>query len=58
MLVLAATFKATQGKGDELEKEFRTLMQDVRKEPNTLTYIVHRALDDNDKFFIYEKYLL
>ena len=56
MLVLAATFKATQGKGDELEKEFRTLMQDVRKEPNTLTYIVHRALDDNDKFFIYEKY--
>jgi quinol monooxygenase YgiN len=56
MLVIAAMLKATQGKGDELEKEFRTVMQDVRKEPNNLTYTVHRALDDNDKFFVYEKY--
>jgi len=56
MLVGAATLKAAQGKGDELEKEFRKLIPEVHKEPGTLTYIVHRALDDPNKFFVYEKY--
>jgi len=56
MLVVAATLKAAQGKGDELEKEFRKLIPEVHKEPGTLTYIVHRALDDADKFLVYERY--
>ncbi|MBM3166972.1 MAG: antibiotic biosynthesis monooxygenase, partial [Chloroflexi bacterium] len=33
MLVVAATLKAAQGKGDELEKEFRKLIPEVHKEP-------------------------
>jgi len=56
MLVVAATLKAAQGRGDELEKEFRKLITEVHKEPGTLTYIVHRALDNADKFLIYERY--
>jgi quinol monooxygenase YgiN len=56
MLVVAATLKAAPGKGDELEKGFHALIAEVRKEPGTLTYIVHRALDDPNKFLIYEKY--
>ncbi|MBM3154293.1 MAG: antibiotic biosynthesis monooxygenase [Chloroflexi bacterium] len=56
MLIVAATLKAAQGKGDELEKEFRKLIPEIHKEPGTLTYIVHRALDDADKFLVYERY--
>jgi len=56
MLIGAAILKAVQGKGGELEKEFSKLILQVRKEPNTLTYIVHRAIDDPQKFFVYEKY--
>ena len=56
MLIGTATLKAVQGKGDELEKEFHKLIPKVRKEPGTIAYIVHRALDDPQKFFVYEKY--
>lgn len=56
MLVVAATLKAAPGKGDELEREFHKLIPEVHKEPGTLTYIIHRALDDPHKFFVYEKY--
>jgi quinol monooxygenase YgiN len=28
----------------------------LKKEPVTLTYIIHRGTDDRDKFFVYEKY--
>lgn len=56
MLIGAAILKAVQGRGDELEKEFHKLIPEVRKEPGTITYIVHRALDDPQKFFVYERY--
>ena len=57
MLIVIAQLKAVQGKGDELEKEFSNIIPKVREESGTLTYIVHRALDDAHKFFVYEKYL-
>ena len=56
MLIGIAQLKAIQGKGDELEKEFSKIIPKVREESGTLTYIVHRALDDPQKFFVYEKY--
>ena len=56
MIVVAATLKVAQGKGDDLEKAFLALLPDVKQEQGTLTYVVHRGTDDRDKFFVYEKY--
>jgi len=56
MLVVAATLKAAEGKGDDVEQAFLTLLPNVKQEQGTLTYVVHRGTDDRDKFFVYEKY--
>jgi len=56
MIVVAATLKAVDGKGDELEQEFRKLVPKVLKDPGTISYVVHRNIDDPSKFFVYEKY--
>ena len=56
MLIGTAILRAIEGKEDEIEKEFCTLIPKVRKDPGTITYIVHRALDNPQKFFVYEKY--
>jgi quinol monooxygenase YgiN len=56
MLIQIAQLKAVQNKGDELEREFSKIIPKVREESGTLTYIVHRALDDPQKFLVYEKY--
>ena len=57
MLVVSAVITAAEGKGDDLEKEFLKLIPQVReKEEGTLTYIVHRGLQDPSKFLVYEQY--
>ncbi len=56
MLCVAAKLKAVEGKGDELEKEFRKLMDKVVKEPGTAVYTVHRKTDSPNEFLVYEKY--
>ena len=56
MLVVAAKLKATEGKGDELEKEFRKLIPKVLKDPGAIGYTVHRKADNPNEFFVYEKY--
>jgi quinol monooxygenase YgiN len=56
MLCVAARLKAVEGKGDELEKEFRKLVAKVLKEPGTAVYTVHRKADSPNEFLIYEKY--
>lgn len=56
MLCVAAKLKAVEGKGDELEKEFRKLVAKVAKEPGTSVYTVHRKADAPNEFLIYEKY--
>jgi quinol monooxygenase YgiN len=56
MLNIAAMLKAAEGKGDALEQEFKKYVPKFRSDPGTLVYIVHRGLDDPDKFFVYEKY--
>ena len=56
MLCVAAKLKAVEGKGDELEKEFRTLLTKVLKEPGTKCYTIHRKADAPNEFLIYEKY--
>lgn len=56
MIVLNATLKAVEGRGDDLEREFRKLVPLVRKDKGTMTYIVHRGINDASQFFVYEKY--
>ena len=56
MVILTAILKAIPGKGDDIEKEFKKLAPKVLKDPGAITYIVHRAADDPDKFLVYEQY--
>lgn len=55
-IVIAATIKALEGKGDALEQELRKLAPKVRKDEGALVYVIHRSTDDPLKFFVYEKY--
>ena len=56
MIVITAILKAAEGKGDELEQEFKNLVPKVLQDPGTIAYMVHRAMDDPSKFLVYEKY--
>ena len=56
MIVMAAKLKAVEGKGDELEQEFRKLVPKVLKDPGAISYVVHRKVDAPNEFFVYEKY--
>jgi quinol monooxygenase YgiN len=56
MIVVTAKMKAVEGKGDELEQEFRKLIPKVLKDPGAITYTVHRKTDAPNEFLVYEKY--
>jgi len=56
MIVVTAILKAAEGKGDELEQEFRKFVPAVHKEPGNLAYVAHRGINAPVTFFVYEKY--
>ena len=56
MVVLTAILTAVEGKGDAVEAEFKKLTPQVLKDPGALAYIVHRAVDNPNKFMVYEQY--
>jgi len=56
MIVVAAKLKSVEGKGDELEREFRKLVPKVLKDLGAISYVVHRKADALNEFFVYEKY--
>ena len=56
MIVLNAIVKVLDGKGNEAEQAFQKLVPKVLKDPGTITYAVHRSIDNPSKFFVYEKY--
>ena len=56
MVILTAIMRVAEGKGDEVAREFKKLTPKVLKDPGAITYIVHRAVDDPNKFLIYEQY--
>jgi quinol monooxygenase YgiN len=56
MIVLTATVIAVEGKGNLLESEFKKLVPKLLKGPGILAYIVHRGVDNPNKFMIYEQY--
>jgi autoinducer 2-degrading protein len=53
---LLAKFRVHEGKGEELIAAFRTLFEQVEKEPGTLLYVMNRAKDDPDLFWFSELY--
>ena len=53
---LLAKVTAQEGKGDELIAAFEPLIQQVRKEPGTLLYLINRSKDDPDLFWFSELY--
>jgi (4S)-4-hydroxy-5-phosphonooxypentane-2,3-dione isomerase len=53
---LLAKFTAKEGKGDELAAAFEPLIEQVRKEPGTLLYVMSRAKDNPDMFWFSELY--
>ena len=56
MIVICALITAVEGKGDEYQEKFKGLAAKVRKEPGAITYVLHRMIDDPDKFFVFEQY--
>ena len=56
MLVLAVTWVANPGQEKEVGVIFDKLQAASRQEPGCLMYMVHRHLDDERHFFIYEQY--
>ena len=53
---LLARFTAKEGKADELLAAFEPLLEQVRKEPGTLLYVMNRAKDNPDMFWFAELY--
>jgi (4S)-4-hydroxy-5-phosphonooxypentane-2,3-dione isomerase len=56
MLVISAMVNIVEGKGDKYVAEFKKLAVKVRKDPGCITYVLNRALDNPDRFFVYEQY--
>ncbi len=56
MIVVVAVLKAAEGKSDQIIEEFKKLVPKVRQDPGTITYAVHRALDDPNKLMVFEQY--
>ena len=56
MIVLAVTWKAHPGKGNETVRVFSILQVESRKEPGCVMYVVHRGQEDRSRFFVYEQY--
>jgi (4S)-4-hydroxy-5-phosphonooxypentane-2,3-dione isomerase len=53
---MLAKLRAKEGKGDELIAAFQPLFEHVRNEPGTLLYVMSRAKDDPNVFWISEQY--
>lgn len=56
MIVLTAIIHTAEGKGDAVETEFKKLVPMVLKDPGAIAYALHRAVDDPNKFLVYEIY--
>ncbi len=55
-VIISAVMRMNEGKSDEFAKGFLELQPKVLKDPGTIIYVLHRAVDDPDKFLFYEKY--
>jgi len=56
-VVLAVSWVATEGESDAVAELLRRLMPLSRAEPGCLQYDAHRDPDDENRFFIFERYV-
>ncbi len=56
MLCVAVTYVIQPGRENEALEHFRALIPATRAEPGCRMYLVHRALNDARRFFLYEQY--
>lgn len=56
MIVVMASVRAKEGRGEELERALRGLVDESRKEATCIEYVLHRATDDARHFAFYERW--
>lgn len=56
MITIIARLNAQKGKGKELEDALKSMFPKVETEEGTLSYTLHRAENEEEKFLFYEKY--
>lgn len=56
-IAIAAKIKAKAGSEAQVEAAFREMITKVRSEPGTLSYILHKSVQDPTLFFFYETYV-
>ena len=54
--VVNAVYRAQEGKQEDLAAALRAMSPHSRQEPGCLLYEVHRSVDDDRTFLIYEQY--
>ncbi len=56
-IAIIAKIKAKPGSEAQLEAAFREMIAKVRSEPGTLSYILHKSVQDPTVFCFYETYV-
>jgi quinol monooxygenase YgiN len=56
MICVAVTYVIRAGHEDQAARLFAELARATRQEPGCRMYVVHRALDDPRRYFLYEQY--
>ncbi len=56
-IAIVAKIKAKAGSESQLEAAFREMITKVRSEPGTLSYILHKSIQDPTVFYFYETYV-
>jgi len=54
--IMVARWRARDGDTQKIEAILRELATAVRREPGNLQFTVHRSLDDENEFLLYEIY--
>jgi quinol monooxygenase YgiN len=57
VLTVVAHYRATPGKGDEVEAILARHVAATRAEPGCVTFLASRSEDDPDRFLLYEQYV-
>jgi len=56
MICVAVTYVVKPGREEEAVRFLKSLAAASRTEPGCRMYLVHRSLDDPQRFFLYEQY--
>ena len=57
MICVAVTYLIQEGRESEALELFRPLAEATRAEPGCKMYVLHQALDEPRRFFLYEQYV-